>query len=105
MGAGKDPQPTYRPESPYPPDLAKARVEGDVELGFNLDPTGTPAAIRVIRATPANTFDIAAMEAAPSLPDSGLPELGISDCRSRISDFDRERVGVRGCGLSLGRNP
>ena len=62
MGPGKDPQPTYRPESPYPADLARARVEGDVELGFNLDPNGTPVAIRVIRAVPVNTFDIAAME-------------------------------------------
>ncbi len=62
MSAGKDPQPTYRPESPYPADLAKARVEGDVEIGFNLDPTGAPQGLQVIRAVPANTFDIAAME-------------------------------------------
>jgi TonB family protein len=62
MGSGKDPQPTYRPESEYPPDLYKQRVEGDVELGFSLDANGTPAGVRVIRATPPNVFDSVAVE-------------------------------------------
>lgn len=63
MSAGKDPQPTYRPdESPYPMELAKGHVEGDVELEFNLDPNGAPAAIKVIHATPRNVFDTAAVE-------------------------------------------
>src|SRR5216684_8613001 len=44
--------------------------------------------------------------ALPLPPNSGLPELGISrSSKSDISDFDRERVGVRGYGLSLVQRP
>jgi TonB family protein len=63
MGSGKDPQPTYMPsDSPYTPELAKQRVEGDVEMSFNLDANGTPSAVRVTHAIPANVFDAAAVE-------------------------------------------
>src|SRR5713226_83504 len=42
----------------------------------------------------------------PLPSNSGLPELGILNLsKSDISDFDRERVGVRGHGLSSGPNP
>ena len=63
MGPGKDPQPTYKPdESPYPIALAKDRVEGDVELGFSLDADGKPSGVKVIKATPRNVFDQAAID-------------------------------------------
>ncbi len=63
MGPGKDPQPTYRPdESPYPIALAKDRVEGDVDLSFSLDADGKPGGIKVIKATPRNVFDQAAID-------------------------------------------
>ena len=42
----------------------------------------------------------------PLPPNSGLPELGIKYCRSRIYPTSmRERVGVRGYGLSMEQNP
>ena len=62
MSQGKDPQPTYRTETPYPPDLFRQHIEGDVEMTFNLDPNGTPSAVRVVKATPPNVFDTAAVE-------------------------------------------
>jgi protein TonB len=62
MKMGKDPQPTYRPENIYPPELYTKGVQGDVELSFNLDPNGTPVAVRVVRATPPNVFDTVAVE-------------------------------------------
>src|SRR5664279_3960239 len=44
---------------------------------------------------------VAAAEVGPLSPNSGLPELGISNLsKSDKSDFDWERVGVRGDGLS-----
>jgi TonB family protein len=62
MGSGKDPQPTYRPEYQYPADLARQKVEGDVEMSFNLDANGTPQGIKITRSIPQGAFDIAAME-------------------------------------------
>src|SRR6267142_7158882 len=43
---------------------------------------------------------------APSPTQLGFTRVGhIKLSKSDISDFDRERVGVRGYGLSLGCNP
>ena len=42
----------------------------------------------------------------PLPPNSGLPELGVSNLsKSDISDFDGERAGVRGYGLSSEQRP
>src|ERR1700704_2742204 len=43
---------------------------------------------------------------APSPIQLGFTRVGhIKLSKSDVSDFDRERVGVRGYGLSIGRNP
>jgi TonB family protein len=62
MGPGKDPQPTYRPENPYPADLARQHIEADVDIAYGLDANGTPVAPRVVRAVPTDAFNIAALE-------------------------------------------
>jgi TonB family protein len=61
MGPGKDPQPTYRAETDYPPELYRKRVEGDVEMGFGLTADGTPTNVRVTHATPPDVFNDAAV--------------------------------------------
>jgi TonB family protein len=63
MGPGKDPQPTYRPMPDYPPEQFRNQVEGDVDIGFNLDADGSPTAVRVKSSTPPAVFDSAALEA------------------------------------------
>jgi TonB family protein len=62
MGPGKDPQPTYRTDTTYPPDQYRQHVEGDVEIAFNLDADGKPVGARVNKATPPHVFDDAALE-------------------------------------------
>ncbi len=62
MAPGKDPQPTYRAPTNYPPNLYRDGVEGDVELGFGLTTEGSPINVRVIKATPPDVFNAAAME-------------------------------------------
>jgi TonB family protein len=62
MGPGKDPQPTYRSATVYPPKLYHDGVEGDVDLGFGLTAEGSPINVRVLHATPPDVFNTAAME-------------------------------------------
>jgi len=62
MGPGKDPQPTYRADTSYPPDQYRQHVEGDVEIAFNLDADGSPTGARVSKSTPSYVFDSVALE-------------------------------------------
>jgi TonB family protein len=62
MGPGKDPQPTYKTDTAYPPDLYQQGVEGDVDIGFDLDADGKPEDAHVIKSDPARIFDAAALE-------------------------------------------
>src|SRR5262249_36041831 len=62
MEPGKDPQPTYRTQTNYPPNLYRDGVEGDVYLAFGLTAEGTPINVRVIKATPPDVFNNAAMD-------------------------------------------
>jgi TonB family protein len=62
MSPGMEPQPVYRTPFYYPADLYRQKVEGDVEIGFGLDGTGAVTQARVLRATPAQVFDQAALE-------------------------------------------
>ena len=62
MGPGKDPQPVYRSDTMYPPDLYRQKIEGDVEFSFNLDKAGAVTQARVVKSTPPQIFDAAALE-------------------------------------------
>jgi len=62
MGEGKDPQPTFRTVTNYPPEQYRQQVEGDVEIGYGLDANGTPTNVRVVKATPPDVFNAAALE-------------------------------------------
>lgn len=62
MGPGKDPQPTYRAETVYPPDQYRQHVEGDVDIAFDLDADGKPTGVHVNKATPPMVFNSAAMD-------------------------------------------
>ncbi len=79
MGPGKTPQPVYRTETAYPPDLYQQRVEGDVEIGYSLDANGAVTEARVVRSTPPRVFDQAALESfrkwrfTPMLDRTGRP--------------------------------
>jgi TonB family protein len=62
MGPGKDPQPTYRTETAYPPDQYRQHVEGDVDIAFDLDADGKPVGAHVAKATPPTVFNDAALD-------------------------------------------
>lgn len=62
MGPGKDPQPTYETETAYPPELYEQKIEGDVDIGFDLDADGTPQDAHVIKSNPPQVFDAAALQ-------------------------------------------
>jgi len=62
MESGKDPQPTYRAATDYPPKQYQDGVEGDVELSFALTAEGEPLNVRVVKATPPDVFNAAATE-------------------------------------------
>lgn len=61
MAKGKDPQPVYRPETKYPPDLYTRGVEGDVTISYSLDANGSVMEAKVIKAVPKDTFDSLAL--------------------------------------------
>jgi TonB family protein len=61
MKKGMDPQPVYRPESIYPPDLFLRGVEGDVTVSYALDTNGSVLDAKIIKATPKEVFDKAAL--------------------------------------------
>lgn len=79
MSQGKDPQPVYRAETAYPPELYQQRIEGDVEIAYSLDSTGLVTDARVVRATPARVFDQAALDSfrkwrfTPMIDKTGRP--------------------------------
>jgi periplasmic protein TonB len=61
MAKGKDPQPVYRPETKYPPDLYTRGVEGDVTISYTLDANGSVMDAKVTKAVPKDTFDSIAL--------------------------------------------
>jgi TonB family protein len=61
MKKGMDPQPVYRPENIYPPDLYTRGVEGDVTVSYALDTNGSVLDAKVVKATPKDVFDKAAL--------------------------------------------
>jgi protein TonB len=79
MGPGKDPQPVYRAETTYPPELYRQRTEGDVEIVYSLDVGGAVTEARVGKSTPPQVFDQAALESfrkwrfTPMLDGDGQP--------------------------------
>jgi TonB family protein len=62
MSKNKDPQPVYRPETKYPRDLYSQGVEGDVTVIYSIDETGAVTQAKVIKATPKDVFDDAAVD-------------------------------------------
>ena len=55
-------------------------VEGQVTLGFDLDQSGVPSNVKVLRATPAGSFDTAAVVALQQWyfePLDGAPPAGV----------------------------
>jgi len=79
MGPGKDPQPVYRPESMYPPELYMRGVEGDVEVQYSLDAKGAVSNVQVLQSKPPRVLDQAAMDGfrkwrfTPMLDAQGKP--------------------------------
>lgn len=79
MAPGKDPQPVYRADTVYPPEQYRQKVEGDVQVSYGLDATGKVVGARVLKATPPNVFDDAALESfrawrfTPMLDSKGEP--------------------------------
>lgn len=61
MAAGKDPQPVYRPDTPYPLNLVSQGTEADVTVEYAIDETGAVTQAKVIKATAAG-FDQAAID-------------------------------------------
>ena len=82
MAPGKDPQPVYKTDTDYPLDQYRQKIEGDVEIAFDLDPTGAVIGARVNKSTPAMVFDQAALESfrkwrfTPMLDATGQPVSG-----------------------------
>jgi TonB family protein len=79
MAPGKDPQPVYRTQTQYPPDLYRQKIEGDVNIAYSLDRTGAVTDARVASSTPSRIFDQAALDSfkqwrfTPMLDKSGNP--------------------------------
>lgn len=82
MGRGKDPQPVYRTPTDYPPELYRQKIEGDVDIGYSLDPNGAVVDARVVSSTPARVFDDVAIASfkkwrfTPMLDQVGQPISG-----------------------------
>jgi len=53
----------YRVTPPYPESMLSAPVPGAVTLGFDLDPSGVPSNVKVLKSTPPGVFDTAAVVA------------------------------------------
>lgn len=58
-----DLKPTKRVEPAYPPDAARNGTTGFVDVEFEVDPSGKVAAVSVVNAKPARTFEAAAVRA------------------------------------------
>jgi len=61
MKKGMDPQPVYRPETKYPPDLYTRGIEGDVTIAYTLDEGGSVLEAKVVKAVPKDMFDTVAL--------------------------------------------
>ena len=79
MAPGKDPQPVYKVMTNYPPEQYRQKIEGDVEVSYGLDAGGKVTGARVVKSTPAQVFDNAALESfrqwrfTPMLDTTGQP--------------------------------
>jgi protein TonB len=79
MGPGKDPQPVYRAETAYPLEQFRQKTEGDVQIAYSLDSAGAVTDARVVKSTPPQVFDEAALESfrkwrfTPMLDKNGQP--------------------------------
>lgn len=79
MTTGKDPQPVYRADTIYPPEQYRQKVEGDVQVSYGLDAGGKVVGARVLKSTPPNVFDEAALDSfrewrfTPMLDSKGEP--------------------------------
>ena len=62
MTEGKDPQPVYQAPTNYPPDQYRQKIEGDVQVAYGLDAGGKVTGARVVKSTPPQVFDEAALE-------------------------------------------
>lgn len=58
-----DLKPTKRVEPTYPPEAARNGTTGFVDVEFEVDPAGKVAAVSVVSAKPARTFEAAAVRA------------------------------------------
>jgi len=70
----------YRVTPPYPDAMLATPVEGQVTLGFDLDQSGVPSNVKVLRANPAGSFDTAAVVALQQWyfdPLDGPPPTGV----------------------------
>ena len=82
MAPRKIRQPVYKADTDYPPDQYRQKVEGDVDIAFDLDPTGAVIGARVVKSTPPMVFDQAALESfrkwrfTPMLDSTGQPVSG-----------------------------
>lgn len=61
MGPGKDPQPVYRTDTKYPAEQYNKGQEGDVVIRYSLDDNGSVLAASVVRGTPPDVFNDAAL--------------------------------------------
>jgi len=79
MGEGKDPQRVYHTLCQYPPDQYRNKVEGDVDVTYSLDSSGAVTSASVVKATPPQVFDQAALDCfkkwrfTPMLDSNGSP--------------------------------
>jgi TonB family protein len=70
----------YRITPPYPEAMQATPVEGQVTLGFDLDQSGVPSNVKVLRSTPTGSFDTAAVVALQQWyfePLDGAPPAGV----------------------------
>ena len=57
------PMPVVRYEPVYPKEAAQQSIEGSVVLKFDIEPSGKVSNVRVVKATPENTFNRSAVKA------------------------------------------
>jgi len=56
-------KPIKRVEPAYPPEAARTRTSGFVEVEYTVDATGKVASVSVVNARPSRTFESAAVKA------------------------------------------
>jgi TonB family protein len=78
----------YRVTPPYPDAMLATPVEGQVTLGFDLDQSGVPSDVKVLRSNPAGSFDTAAVVALQQWyfePLDGPPPAGVQHASVTVS--------------------